>query len=1119
MLDEGVLLHVAERISDGEVLYRDIATGLAPGSYYLQALLFKVFGPGVLVGRYFVIILLAGSGIVIFNIARMLVNLQFSLAASMLFVASQAYYWRFPNYTPESLFLMLLALLMFMRYLVNKKGSHLLLAALLVGMCAVFKQHLGAYAAIALFTALFLDQRYSLSYRSKQGANGRGVGKENNHGKAFFEAVNHDSKQSERAISPIVIAFVGVTVPFLLVLLYFHYQDALVDMAYYGLVVPLKVATKDFYLPYPGLTWDFAGSAREYWSYGGSYSPLGNMTHWWLSERKLISQGEWFALVQTAYYLPITILLAAMLRLGLQALRRGIDVRWLKLFSLFIFSLMNFLGVFPRSDIHHLMLASGPVLVLGTVLIGEIQLRGLTKNILHLTLLVPILMLCTISFTNAWSLRFHPDAVRRNSELLDFERGGVYVTADQYSAISDVLSYFETVNESDPLLVIPTYSMYYFLAQRRNPTPFPLILPGALDEVVVNSALASEDLRNVIYLDQTIDRRSTWNDLPSIYKELRGSYSLKEYPPYVTPGRNLHILTKGESGGELYKNYSDEDSIALSRNLDVAVVLLDKLDYATKEVLRLNGSRHIMPANQYYRIKETGWMFQRVLKEVPPSGAAKTAIEYPLCIEPGWALQFSIGLIPRVWRTGNGDGVFFEIYVHEQGKVQAGRLFSEYIDPKNREKDRKWHRFIIGLEDYAGKQVSLIFVTSGGPRFNMKHGIPDVGKDVAGWGEPELVRLADKKSIMTMGNMCKNAPVVTNPLTPEAVAGIAAFDQEAVSKVFDVDVKRDFDTYYALASIHYYANRFSEAQKYIDLAVALEPGNYPARRLSLGINRKAGKPRDHMKLLEEALRYNPDNINFLWRAAREDLNRRRWQEAINRSKKILSLQHDNVNAATGLIIAYSRLGDYKSARQAVEAALNEHPDNHTLYRYAGDLSREEGNYPEALEYLSRAMSMKGADEDFKLNVMVSMARVQKKMGNKSAMQELYSQILAVQPNHFEANYRLAAISLQNGELEQARKFINISIRVQPKNGFVISLLGRIEQSQGNYELALKEYQRALEVGREQAHTRMQVHALTKLANLMIRTNKKDLAYEYLQLAKGLEPNNEAIKARIIEVTK
>ena len=34
----------ADRIASGEVLYRDISTGVTPGSFYLHALLFQVFG-------------------------------------------------------------------------------------------------------------------------------------------------------------------------------------------------------------------------------------------------------------------------------------------------------------------------------------------------------------------------------------------------------------------------------------------------------------------------------------------------------------------------------------------------------------------------------------------------------------------------------------------------------------------------------------------------------------------------------------------------------------------------------------------------------------------------------------------------------------------------------------------------------------------------------------------------------------------------------------------------------------------------------------------------------------------------------------------------------------------
>ncbi len=49
--DEGIVLHGAERILHGEVLYRDFFSFLTPGSYYLLALLFKIFGNWLIVAR------------------------------------------------------------------------------------------------------------------------------------------------------------------------------------------------------------------------------------------------------------------------------------------------------------------------------------------------------------------------------------------------------------------------------------------------------------------------------------------------------------------------------------------------------------------------------------------------------------------------------------------------------------------------------------------------------------------------------------------------------------------------------------------------------------------------------------------------------------------------------------------------------------------------------------------------------------------------------------------------------------------------------------------------------------------------------------------------------------
>jgi 4-amino-4-deoxy-L-arabinose transferase-like glycosyltransferase len=49
--DEGIILQGAQRILDGQVLYRDFFSFYTPGSYYLLALLFKLFGSSMLVAR------------------------------------------------------------------------------------------------------------------------------------------------------------------------------------------------------------------------------------------------------------------------------------------------------------------------------------------------------------------------------------------------------------------------------------------------------------------------------------------------------------------------------------------------------------------------------------------------------------------------------------------------------------------------------------------------------------------------------------------------------------------------------------------------------------------------------------------------------------------------------------------------------------------------------------------------------------------------------------------------------------------------------------------------------------------------------------------------------------
>jgi hypothetical protein len=83
--------------------------------------------------------------------------------------------------------------------------------------------------------------------------------------------------------------------------------------------------------------------------------------------------------------------------------------------------------------------------------------------------------------------------------------------------------------------------------------------------------------------------------------------------------------------------------------------------------------------------------------------------------------------------TGDSDGVQFRIGVSD------GRTYEEYlrefVNPKKREKDRRWYEATIDLSAYEGQQVEIVFNTDPGPRRRAKN---TAKGDFAVWAEPKL---------------------------------------------------------------------------------------------------------------------------------------------------------------------------------------------------------------------------------------------------------------------------------------------------------------------------------------------------------------------------------------------
>src|SRR5512145_3274341 len=70
LLEEGILLHIAQRIAHGERLYRDVLAFTGPLPFEALALLFRAFGEQIWVGRAVVALLQGAATAAAFSIAR-----------------------------------------------------------------------------------------------------------------------------------------------------------------------------------------------------------------------------------------------------------------------------------------------------------------------------------------------------------------------------------------------------------------------------------------------------------------------------------------------------------------------------------------------------------------------------------------------------------------------------------------------------------------------------------------------------------------------------------------------------------------------------------------------------------------------------------------------------------------------------------------------------------------------------------------------------------------------------------------------------------------------------------------------------------------------------------------
>lgn len=123
-----------------------------------------------------------------------------------------------------------------------------------------------------------------------------------------------------------------------------------------------------------------------------------------------------------------------------------------------------------------------------------------------------------------------------------------------------------------------------------------------------------------------------------------------------------------------------------------------------------------------------------------------------------------------------------------------------------------------------------------------------------------------------------------------------------------------------------------------------------------------------------------------------------------------------------------------------------------------------------------------------------------KAGHYREAQSLYKKILKSQPQHIDANYMLGTLYAEQGEINNALKYMFVAEELAPGSQYIKNNLGNVYRMRGDYEAAEKMYNEALVIQPDM------IEALNNLAIVHRRLNQASQAISLYKNAISLSPN-------------
>ncbi|MBN1354204.1 MAG: glycosyltransferase family 39 protein, partial [Candidatus Omnitrophica bacterium] len=392
--DEGIVTVGAERILAGEVPYRDFFIIMyPPGQIYALSLLYKLFGISLGIGRLYTCFIQTLLVMCVFLITKALTGRQWiafiSWAISLTSLGPRMGVVPFPIF-PGVAF-SLLSIFLFMRYIENGKARYVFYSGIWLGVGALFRHDIAAYAFLAVFASILMHTFAG----DKTGAM---------FGKSFI------------GITGFIASFM---LPVFSALLYLYFKSATKDL-FDSLVLFPFIHEKTAAIPFP--------------------KPC-------LNPGMIFHKSIYF-IKANQYYLPLVVYAFIALFLAISFIKkRKFGKTDIALSSLLIFGIFSFNQVKIRTDPAHLLTSIHPAVALfGFMLNGCLSgdyARGRKRYafILLVVLVSALFLLLVLKNTDKFFKNVFRKPYKGRVVLTHFGRGSVYVPREERNDVVEAVSF------------------------------------------------------------------------------------------------------------------------------------------------------------------------------------------------------------------------------------------------------------------------------------------------------------------------------------------------------------------------------------------------------------------------------------------------------------------------------------------------------------------------------------------------------------------------------------------------------------------------------------------------------------------------------------------------------